>query len=122
MDNFNWYIEKAKEFNRINVDVEEGNLHIYVKGQEWSNQEAQKELKEIDIHFASCGVLPVRIIKRKNYNPLIQIGSEDDGHIWFSEDSSFDIYWVDCLISDLKDAVASCNERNLITFRREMIT
>ena len=47
----------------------------------------------------------VRIIPRKNMNPLFEILGEDDGSLFsFDHSVEFDLFWTDGLIKQLKDA------------------
>ena len=57
------------------------------------------------------GVFGIQIIPRENYNPIIKLGMEDDGTIFFHDKSpEFDSYWLDSLIKLLemtKEKIAS---------------
>ncbi len=69
-------------------------------------KEFLKEIREEDlVIYDGKACHAVRIIPRKNMNPLFEILGEDDGHL-FSYDHSidFDLYWVDGLIKQLEDA------------------
>ena len=65
-----------------------------------------KEIKEKDlVVYDGKACHAVRIIPRKNLNPLFEILGEDDGQLFSQECSEeFDMYWVDGLIKQLKDA------------------
>lgn len=112
--------EKAAGFSRIGVSADQDELYVSAEEQEWHNPTAQIELRKLDVFFSSCGVLPVRLIERASHNPMIQIGTEDDGTAVFNDSSPcFDIYWARHLISDLEDAIAEADRRGLITFQRD---
>lgn len=69
-------------------------------------EEFLKEIRERDlIIYDGNACHAVRIIPRKNMNPLFEILGEDDGQL-FSYDHSiqFDLYWTDSLIKQLEDA------------------
>lgn len=80
---------------------------------QWWNPEALKELREeYNIIFMSSGrgCKPILVIPRENESPLVAIGVEDDGTVYFKRDdygnyaNSFDSGWIDSLIADLKAA------------------
>lgn len=80
---------------------------------QWWNGEALKELRdEHNIIFMSSGVgcIPIMVIPRENESPLVAIGVEDDGTVYFKRDdygnyaNSFDSGWIDSLIADLQAA------------------
>ena len=65
-----------------------------------------KEIKEKHlVVYDGKACHAVRIIPRKNCNPLFEILGEDDGYL-FSYDHSvkFDLFWTDGLIKQLEDA------------------
>lgn len=119
-NNFDEYIDKAKTFKKISVDIDGDSLYIHAEHQEWNDPIVQRELKQLDIFFTSCGVTPIRLVERGSHNPMIFIGTEDDGTIFFNECSlGMDIFWARHLISDLESAIKSADERKLITFQRD---
>jgi hypothetical protein len=80
---------------------------------QWWNAEALKELRdEYNIIFMSSGAAcnPILVIPRENESPLVAIGVEDDGTVYFKRDdygnyaNSFDSGWIDSLIADLQAA------------------
>lgn len=113
--------ERAKNFKNIAVYADEHEMYISADNQEWSAA-ATQELNELDIFFNNNGVTPVRLIKRHNSNPLIQLGTEDDGTIYFHDtDPCFDIYWARHLVFDLEEAIQSALQRNIVTFQAEFL-
>lgn len=87
-------------------------LHLSAEDQ-WWNEEALKELREEhNVVFMSSGnaCKPILIIPRENEAPLVAIGVEDDGTIYFERDkyghyaNSFDSGWIKSLIADLQAA------------------
>ena len=95
-----------EKFTRISTYEDVDRFYIEAKDQTWSNKIAQAELLSLNVVFKSCGVLPIRILPRQNSNPLLQIGSEDDGRICFSKgDPTFDAFWAKSLIDDLQTSL-----------------
>ena len=89
---------------------------------QWWNAEALKELKdEHNIIFMSSGnaCKPIMVIPRENEAPLVAIGVEDDGTVYFKRDkygryeNSFDSGWIKSLIADLQAAEAFIEGGNL---------
>lgn len=80
---------------------------------QWWNKEALAELRDTyNIIFMSSGrgCKPILVIPRENESPLVAIGVEDDGTVYFKRDdygnyaNSFDSGWIDSLIADLQAA------------------
>lgn len=114
--------EKAENFENIAVYADEHEAYISAKDQEWSAA-AINELSKLDIFFNNDGIMPVRLIERGSSNPLIQLGTEDDGTIYFHDtDQCFDIYWARHLIFDLEDAIQAALKRDIVTFRKEVLS
>ena len=65
-----------------------------------------KEIKERDlVIYDGRACHAVRIIPRKNMNPLFEILGEDDGYLFsYDHPIQFDLYWADGLIKQLEDA------------------
>ena len=88
-------------------------LEISTQNQVW-DKESLKELNNMGIFFMSGkhdACIPVRVINEDYYNrPMIEIGEEDDGTLFFGGDDSkrFSSYWIDGLIEDLKAAKKYC--------------
>lgn len=67
---------------------------------------------EYNIIFMSSGLgcKPILVIPRENESPLVAIGVEDDGTVYFKRSScgqyenGFDSGWIDSLIADLRAA------------------
>lgn len=60
-------------------------------------------------------VHPVMIIEREGENPLIVIGVEDDGTLYFDRrngtfNHAFDSYWIDSLVRTLLEAKSRIEE------------
>lgn len=69
-------------------------------------KEFLKQIREEDlVIYDGKACHAVRIIPRKDMNPLFEILGEDDGNL-FSYDYPirFDLYWTDGLIKQLEDA------------------
>lgn len=88
-------------------------LEISTHNQVW-DKKSLKELKDMGILFMNGkhdACIPVRVINKDYYDiPMIEIGSEDDGTIFFGGENSkiFSSYWLDGLIEDLKAAKKYC--------------
>ena len=69
-------------------------------------KEFLKEIRERDlVVYDGKACHAVRIIPRKNMNPLFEILGEDDGHLFsYEHHIQFDLYWADGLIKQLEDA------------------
>lgn len=92
---------------------------IDAPGQEW-DKKTLDDMRRDGIIFDPRGVHAVRIIERKSgknvkMSPIIEIATEDDGHIDFRGDSKlvFDEYWLDYLIDILKTTKKELRERGL---------
>lgn len=110
-------MESFEKLTNISVDKEGDDLYIYAKDQCWSDEVTQKELLSLNIILNNA--LPVMIIPRKNSNPLLQIGSEDDGIIRFNDNknSRFDAYWAKSLIDNLNLALDIIEKRGQMKFK-----
>lgn len=87
---------------------------ITVENQEYDEATLKQLWEELNIVFMSNGdaVRPIKIFGKKD-NPLIVIGSEDDGTICFETSygnytNVFSSYWIDSLIADLTEAKKKC--------------
>lgn len=84
-------------------------LQIIAEDQTWDKKTLNQLRKEHNIIY-NDGILPMKIIPRKTTNPLVVIGSEDDGIItfevddrgWYNHSITFDASWCDVLIEQLK--------------------
>lgn len=91
----------------------DASLEISTQDQIW-DKESLKELNDMGIFFMSgkhdtC--MPVRVINEDYYTrPVIEIGSEDDGTLFFGEENCkmFSSHLIDGLIEDLKAAKKYC--------------
>lgn len=71
--------------------------------QVWTKKFLKKIKKEKNIIYDGKTCYGIRIIPRKEYNPLLEIMVEDDGGL-YSTDVAFDLDWVDGLINVLQEA------------------
>ena len=116
-------IKMSSDIKNLVLYISDGALCVSASDQEWSRRKTQEELQKIGIFMQSCGVCPVMIIERNNHNPLVVIGDEDDGTMFFQEDpKTFDLYWARHLINDLEDAIAFADRKQLISYQREFVT
>lgn len=101
---------------------DDGVQYINSKNQEWNDEQTQKELADMNVVFSGKGVIPIKIIYRDNQsNPLIELGSEDDGCIFFGEFKNslnhsqvFNAHWIRALIDDLKAALKTIEDKGVI--------
>lgn len=79
--------------------------HVFAPDQVYT-KEFLKQIREEDlVVYDGVACHAVRIIPRKGFNPLFEILSEDDGHLFTSSrDFCFDMAWTDLLIKQLQDA------------------
>lgn len=65
-----------------------------------------KQIREEDlVIYDGKACHAVRIIPRKDMNPLFEILGEDDGNLFsYGHPVKFDLYWTDGLIKQLEDA------------------
>ena len=92
-------------------------LYITAENQYWDKATLDELRKKYNIIFMTSGdgVMPIMIIERKNSEPLVVIGSEDDGTISFIKsyndyENSFSSYWIDSLVADLQEAKRVINK------------
>lgn len=106
----------VEELTNISIYKDDEDVYIFAKDQCWSDKVTQNELLSIDIILS--GILPIKIIPRTNNNPLLQIGSEDDGVIHFndSKNPKFDAYWAPLLIDDIRTALNIIEKRGQMKF------
>jgi len=83
----------------------------------WDDDTLKQLKEEYDIVFMTSGdaVMPVMIINKDSKHPLLVLGTEDDGTIFFKRKygqfiNCFSPYWVKPLISDLEEALRICKE------------
>ena len=86
------------------------NFYIWAEDQRW-DEETCKELKEKYNIIFNGGVRPIMIVRRdgEGLDPLLIVGSEDDGTICFTRkystfDNAFDVGFTKSFIRNLKDA------------------
>lgn len=106
--------EFAADDDRVLYDE----VHCFSVYDQWWNKEAIQELwDKHNIIFMSSGrgCIPVKIIPRDGEAPLVALGVEDDGTLYFRMNSfggyanSFDSSWIDSFIADLQEAKAKIN-------------
>lgn len=117
-------IKKSRDLKNLVLYMSDGTLFVSASDQEWKRRKTQEELQKIGIFMQSCGVRPVMLIERSgDLNPLVIVGDEDDGTMFFGADpSTFDLYWARHLINDLEDAIAFSDKKHLISYQREFVT
>lgn len=103
-------------------------VHCFSVDDQWWNKEAIQELRDKHniIFMSSCdGCIPVMIIPRDGEPPLVALGVEDDGTLYFKRNSygryanSFDSSWIDSLIADLQEAKAKINGGGKVISEKE---
>lgn len=102
----------------FNEDLEDDETMIFsAKDQRWDDDTLKQLREEYNIIFMTNGdgVLPVMIINKDSKYPLLVIGSEDDGTLYFHRkygqfEHCFSAYWTKYLIADLEKALEICNE------------
>lgn len=69
-------------------------------------KEFLKQIREEDlVIYDGKACHAVRILPRKDENPLFEILGEDDGYLFsYDHPIKFDLYWTDGLIKQLEDA------------------
>ena len=104
--------------NVIDETKQDGILCYFAEDQYWDKATLKQLRDDHNIVFmtAGDGSTPIMIIPRKNSNPLIALGGEDDGQIFFHTyfgrfENSMDCYWIDSLIADLQEAKRICAEK-----------
>lgn len=104
--------------NEIDINEEHGVLRYFAEDQAWDKKTLQQLRDNHNIVFMTSGngCTPIMIIPRKHNNPLIAMGGEDDGQIFFHThfgrfENTMDCYWIDSLIADLQEAKRICVEK-----------
>lgn len=93
-------------------------LYLSARNQEWDDATLKQLRDDYHIFFMSGGngVIPVMVLPVKSSaDPLIVLGSEDDGTIRFGRQygqfqNCFSSYWAPYLVSDLAAAKAYADE------------
>lgn len=89
----------------MGYEIEKAKDYISVLGydQEFTEEDRKDLWKNHNILYQDGGVMAVWVEERKDNNPLIHLMSEDDGHIFWKEetDKCFDSYWLDNYIDTL---------------------
>lgn len=102
----------------FNTDLKDNEPMMFCAEEQCWDDATLKQLKEEhDIIFMTSGdgVIPVMILNKDSQYPMIVLGSEDDGTIFFQREYGqfvhrFSAYWVKHLIADLKEALKVCNK------------
>ena len=85
--------------------TENGRKIIAAHNQHWTTDDCKRLREEENIVY-NKGVVAIEIIPRKNSNPLLKIGIEDDGFISFGHDDlTIDAHWANDLIKTATDAL-----------------
>lgn len=93
-------------------DEDDDTMYIRAFDQRWDAATLKQLRDEYNIVFMTAGdaVHPIMILDKDSDHPLLVVGSEDDGTIYFHRRygqfcNCFSPYWVDHLIADLQEAV-----------------
>lgn len=78
-----------------------GHVLIFsVENQQWEDNDLMVLREKYNVLY-NGGIFAIRVIERKGYNPLYQLGMEDDGFLQFGEKNNdgviFDKLWADDL-------------------------
>ena len=100
----------------FNTDLEDDEPMMFcAEDQCWDDATLKQLKEEYNIIFMTSGdaVKPVMIVNSNSKYPLIVIGSEDDGTLYFKRQygqfiNCFSAYWVKSLIADLEEALRIC--------------
>lgn len=126
MENSDFYkLMNENKDKKLYTFEADGVQYINSKNQEWCDEQTQKELAEMNVVFSGKGVIPIKIIYRDEHsNPLIELGCEDDGCIFFHEYKNsfnhsqvFDAHWVRALIEDLESALKIMEDKGAMVYR-----
>lgn len=102
----------------FNTDLEDDEPMMFsAEEQCWDDATLKQLREEYNIIFMTSGdgVMPIMILNKDSKYPLLVIGSEDDGTIFFERKygtlaHTFSPYWVKSLIADLEEALMVCNK------------
>lgn len=102
----------------FNENLEDDETMMFsAEDQRWDDDTLKQLKEEYNIVFMTSGdaVKPVMIINSNSKYPLLVIGSEDDGTLYFKRKygqfiNCFSAYWAKSLIADLEEALRICNE------------
>lgn len=109
---------------RVYTDYDEDLVYadVYVAENQAWDAATLKELRDKYNIYYNKGIRPMKIIPRDNgLNPLVVMGYEDDGRMWFVKDEwgdykhRFDSYWIDSITDNLnivKDAIKEMKKTN----------
>ena len=102
----------------FNTNLEDDEPMMFCAEEQCWDDDTLKQLREehnIIFRTNGRGVMPIMILNKDSEYPLIAIGSEDDGTIYFerrygSLADTFSPYWVKYLIADLEEALRVCKK------------
>lgn len=102
----------------FNTDLEDDEPMMFsAEEQCWDDATLKQLREEYNIIFMTSGdgVMPIMILNKDSKYPLLVLGSEDDGTIFFKREygtfqNTFSPYWVKSLIADLEEALRVCNK------------
>ena len=102
----------------FNTDLEDDEPMMFCAEEQcWDDATLKQLREEHNIIFMTNGrgVMPIMIHNKDSKHPLLAIGSEDDGTIYFERKygqitNTFSPYWVEYLIADLEEALRVCNK------------
>lgn len=90
--------------------LDNGDIQVIAGQNQRFTDEDLKQLKEKEDIIYLRGVICARLIRRKQSNPLIQFGTEDDGVLYFNCNGlKFDTYWI----ADLMNVAIETQKHNL---------
>lgn len=101
-------------FNTDSKDDEP--MMLCAEEQCWDDDTLKQLRDEYNIIFMTGGdgVTPVMVLNKDSDNPILVLGSEDDGTIKFKRRygnfvNAFSSYWAKFLIADIEEALRICN-------------
>lgn len=102
----------------FDTNLEDNDTMMFCAEDQCWDKATLKQLKEeYNIVFMTSGdaVKPVMIINKDSEYPLVVIGTEDDGTLYFKRrygqfENCFSPYWIEPLIADLNEALRLCKK------------
>lgn len=100
--------------------------YISAEEQTWDKETLEELWDRYNICFDGKSIMPIKIINKDLENPMIVLGSEDDGTIYFErccygkpedwiEDeykNMFSAYWIDSVIEQLQEVKRRLKSEN----------
>lgn len=98
------YIDIDEEYRDEEISTE----RYSAENQCWDKDTLDQLWNEYHICYDGRGVTPIKVADRGDGSPLIVIGCEDDGTIYFEKSygqyrHSLSAYWIDSVIKQLQD-------------------